>query len=349
MQILYMCIGYTNPETNEFVFQKAEGKAEAFLRKLLEHTVDNGRTRVFQFCPDEVVAEIVLSYAQAMLFPLETSPDFDLDAQSNKIVRRLLDAENKANKQLDAMNKKVKSGSIVLSLLRDDAGVLRFVFAKVDHTRYLEGANLELHTGFSVEDRDIWKTAVVQVREEQPVSVGDVLVYMDRPAKYWTDWFLGLMAIRTDAFNSSSMYKAVCATLKREVEKVSMNDYLILWQTLVHRINSGKEFDYNEFVYELIDNYKPQTAELDEERLNKLKGKLLGLPESSGFDRQFVLEPGDVASLAKVRTVKISSGIELRINREVDVRNTISEVTDENGNRYIRIRCIDGNAFDEMS
>lgn len=42
MNILFMRIGYTNPETNEFVFQKAEGEARVFIQKLLEYTVKIG-------------------------------------------------------------------------------------------------------------------------------------------------------------------------------------------------------------------------------------------------------------------------------------------------------------------
>lgn len=349
MKNLYMSIGFMNPETNEFEFQKAEGEAKAFLQKLLEYTVENDRTRVYQFRPNEEMAEIVLSFAQAMLSPFEASPDLDIDAQLSTIVKRLLEAENKANRQLVTMGKTVKSGSLVLSLLRDDEDVPYFVFAKVDHTGYLEGAKLELQTGFSIEDRDIWKTAVVQIKEVPHVSVGDVLVYMDRQTRYWTDWFLGIKETRTDAVNTSTMYKAVSGVLKRDVEKVSVNDYLILWQTLVHRINAEKDFDYNAFVDVLIGEYRPQSDEFDQERRDRLKMKLQKLPENSKFDRKFMLEPGEVASLAKARTVKIAPGIELKINNEVNVQEIISEDTDEYGNKYIRIRCADGNVLNELN
>lgn len=348
MQILYTTIGYTDPGNNQFVFQNVTKIAQMFMRKLLSHTVDNNRTRVYNFRPDEEMADIVCSYAQADVSPLESGASLDLDAQAERIVKRLLDAENIANRQLGATGTKVKTGSIVLSLIRDDEGELRFVFAKVDHTRYLEGTNLELQVGFSIEDQDIWKTAVVQITEGQPISTGDVLVYMDRPARYWTDGFLGLMAKRTDALNTTSMYKSVSGTIKREVEKISVNDYLILWSTLVHKMNAVTDFDYNVFIEELIDNYTPQSAELGE-RLGELKTKLLNLPDKSGFDRQFRLDLRDVASLAKAQTFKIAPGIELKVSSEVDVKQAIGTDTDENGNIYIRIKCTDKKTIGELS
>ena len=348
MQILYTTIGYTDPGNNQFVFQNVTKIAQMFMRKLLSHTVDNNRTRVYYFRPDEEMADIVCSYAQADVSPLESGANLDLDALAERIVKRLLDAENIANRQLGATGTKVKTGSIVLSLIKDDEGVLRFVFAKVDHTRYLEGKKLELQVGFSFEDQDIWKTAVVQITEGQPISTGDVLVYMDRPARYWTDGFLGLMAKRTDALNTTSMYKSVSGTIKREVEKISVNDYLILWSTLVHKMNAVTDFDYNVFIDELIDNYTPQSAELGE-RLGELKTKLLNLPDKSGFDRQFRLDLRDVASLAKAQTFKIAPGIELKVNSEVDVKQAIGTDTDENGNIYIRIKCTDKKTINELS
>jgi len=347
MQILYTIIGYTDPGNNQFVFQNVTDIAEMFMRKLLSHTVDNNRTRVYNFSSDGEMADIVCSYAQAYLHPLETGTNLDLDARSERIVKRLLDAENFANRQLGATGTKVKTGSIVLSLIRDDEGELRFVFAKVDHTRYLEGTNLELQVGFSIEDQDIWKTAVVQI-SKQPISTGDVLVYMDRPAKYWTDGFLGLIAKRTDALNTTSMYKSVSGTIKREVEKISVNDYLVLWSTLVHKMNAGTDFDYNVFIDELIDNYTPQSDKLGE-LLGELKTKLFNLPDKIGFDRQFRLDPKDVASLAKAQTLKIAPGIELKVNSEVDIKQAISTDTDENGNKYIRIKCTDKKTIDELS
>ena len=325
MNTLYTIIGYTNPGNNQFVFQNVTKTAQMFMRKLLSHTVDNNRTHN----------------------PLETGTNLDLDAQSERIVKRLLEAENIANRQLGATGTKVKTGSIVLSLIEDDEGELRFVFAKVDHTKYLEGKNLELQVGFSIEDQDIWKTAVVQI-SKQPISTRDVLVYMDRPARYWTDGFLGLIAKRTDALNTTSMYKSVSGTIKREVEKISVNDYLILWSTLVHKMNAGTDFDYNVFIDELIDNYTPQSDKLGE-LLGELKTKLLNLPDKIGFDRQFRLDPKDVASLAKAQTLKIAPGIELKVNSEVDIKQAIGTDTDENGNKYIRIKCTDKKTIDELS
>ena len=348
MQILYTIIGYTDPGNNQFVFQNVTKIAQMFMQKLLSHTVDNNRTRVYYFRPDEEMADIVCSYAKAYLNPFETGTNLDLDAQAKRIVQRLLEAENKANRQLGATGTKVKTGSIVLSLIQYDEDELRFVFAKVDHTGYLEGRNLEFQVGFSIEDQDIWKTAVVQISKQQPIRTGDVLVYMDRPARYWTDGFLGLAAKRTDALNTTSMYKSVNGTLKREVEKISVNDYLILWSTLVHKMNAGTDFDYNVFIDELIDNYIPQSAELGE-RLGELKTKLLNLPDKSGFDRQFRLDPKDVASLAKAQTLKIAPGIELKVNSEVDIKQAIGTDTDENGNIYIRIKCTDKKTIDELS
>ena len=188
---------------------------------------------------------------------------------------------------------------------------------------------------------------MVQI-SKQPISTGDVLVYMDRPARYWTDGFLGLIAKRTDALNTTSMYKSVSGTIKREVEKISVNDYLILWSTLVHKMNAGTDFDYNVFIDELIDNYTPQSDKLGE-LLGELKTKLLNLPDKSGFDRQFRLDPRDVASLAKAQTLKIAPGIELKVNSEVDIKQAIGTDTDENGNIYIRIKCTDKKTIDELS
>ena len=98
MQILYTIIGYTDPGNNQFVFQNVTKIAQMFMQKLLSHTVDNNRTRVYYFRPDEEMADIVCSYAQAYLNPFETGTNLDLDAQAERIVQRLIEAENKRNR-----------------------------------------------------------------------------------------------------------------------------------------------------------------------------------------------------------------------------------------------------------
>ena len=73
MNTLYTIIGYTDPGNNQFVFQNVTKTAQMFMRKLLSHTVDNNRTRVYNFSPDGEMADIVCSYAQAYLNPFEST------------------------------------------------------------------------------------------------------------------------------------------------------------------------------------------------------------------------------------------------------------------------------------
>ncbi len=348
MTVLYKSIGMTNPEGNEFVFQTPPKEAEEFIRHLIKYTLENRRTRTYRFAGDRVVKQTVVSYARAADNPLGMDTGSNLDTYAESIAQELLEAERIPNAKLKATGTRIRNGNLVLALVRDEKRELYFVIAKVDHMNFFDGVNLEQHPGFPGENNNIWKTAVIQINERPEISVGDVLIYMDRPAKFWTSGFLSLAEVRTDAMNSKLMYRAVIGVLKRQVEGVSANDFLLLCATLTHRMHTEGTLDYVTFINEFIDAYKAQDPRLGEKAISALKKNLLSLPEKCGFDRQFNVDPSDIAAMENKQTIPIADGIELTISDRVTApRNLIKTYEDEDGTRYLMIRCWD-TAYDKF-
>ncbi|MDO4804499.1 MAG: hypothetical protein Q4A32_06750 [Lachnospiraceae bacterium] len=351
MNIYYYCIGWMNPEDNKFYLQdrKKSDEVKKYIRELLEHTVNNRRTRTYVMDEEGEMSEIIRAFANAEHDPLEAQNDANLDDLAGRIGSRLVAAESSMHKQKPVRDKRIRTGSFVLSLLRNSEGKLCFIIAKVNHELFLEGQNLEEHVGIPLDSKDIWMTAVVMISETPKVTVEEVHVYMDRPAKYWTDVFLEVKEKRDNRTNSKLMYQEVRGILKKNVEPVSANDFLILWNALVQRMRKETHLDYGEFVDELLDDYRPQEKELDTSFLKTLKNQLAALPDDRGFDRKFTVDSTDIARMLKSEKLSIAEGIELTISERVkEPQKWITSFRDSEGIRYIRIRCTDSNAFEKF-
>ena len=265
-----------------------------------------------------------------------------LDSCSQAIAEKLVREEQGAQEKIAGTGKKIKKGSLVQALIQTEEQEYLYIVAKVEHTEYFDGESLQKSFGFPSEKKNVWKSAVFPLLIEDEINFETVRVYTDNEAKYWAFAFLELKEEKNDAENTVAAYNAINRELKRNVKKISERDYWILNNAVYQKMKTRKLLNYNDMINELLTGYVPDNSRLETENIKKI---LLKLPENKKFDSQFTTIPEALKRKHHLR-YPVMENVELKINGEVeDVKGAIVSFSDDQGNRYIKIKCDDPSTY----
>lgn len=260
---------------------------------------------------------------------------------SDSIARKLLFIEQAIQARMEHLTN-VQRGSIVQALILED-GECQFVIAKVEHTEWYDGESLAKSFGFPGENKRVWKSAVVDLAVEGGnVSHGNVKVFSNTGAQYWTKDFLEVKEANSDKINTEEVLKVVNRELRRSVREKSLYDYYNLKNTLNHALQSDQLINFHDLVGTLLDTYQ-----LTESSINKedIRTRLLAYAGSGRFDTQFHADPSVVKKNSKVK-YRVNDYVSLMVlealpNRE-DLIKAEKSVT---GEKKLIIPCDDEKTF----
>ena len=330
---------------------KIEYDAESFSEVEIHPNFDDFVTELLTNINDNVVNKAYVPSSQSTqvvndvrnIFSLIEAEEFEPEELANRvkayaddIAQRLFDKEKLKQEQIYRMGQNVKKGSLIQAAIRNSDSYA-YLLAKVEHSSFVDDSDFSFKSGFSSEQKKIWKTCILNCSiEDEIISVDEAKIYVSNSGKYWADDFLELRELSTDAQNTNRAFKAIDSTLAREVKKIAPGDYTVIRNTFVGYMKREQQLDYNEMVSAILDNYDADT--LSQESIAELKNKLIELPEKRKFDRLFTVVPKEIRAKIK-QLYKVNEGIEIKVNDFVqDIKQKISAEEDlATGVKYIRI------------
>lgn len=266
------------------------------------------------------------------------SEDMNVRVQAYMIdvARRLLEKEIVKQDQITPMGQNVKKGSLIQAVIRE-GNEYSYLLAKVEHTKFVDDVDFSLKTGFSSEQKRIWKTCVFECHiNEDSVTIDSARIYLSSPAKYWANDFLELKQVSTDEENTRKAFRGIDGLLNRSIREKAPGDYTVIRNYFVGYMKKEQQLNYNEMIDNILTNYEPE--QMTKEEVQDLKEKLLELPDKKKFERLFMVVPKEVKARVK-KIYKVNDGIDIKIDGYVEnIKNTISSFSDTNtGAKYIKI------------
>ena len=163
------------------------------------------------------------------------------------------------------------------------------------------------------------------------VIFDSIRVYVDHPAKYWSDEFLEVKEAKTDSKNTKAVLHAFEQALK-PVKNVSLGDYYYIKNSVVHDLQSDQDINYNDLVEKTIDHYQPLSNEVN---LDSVKEKLITAGESNTFDTQFHTDPEAIKTAGKIR-IHVSPAIDVTVKEGLsNWRDSFKTYEKSDGRTYI--------------
>ncbi len=330
---------------------KIDYDAESFSEVEIHPNFDNFVTELLTNINDNVVNKAYVPTSQSTQVVNDVRSIFSLlevteieseemairvKSYADDIAQRLFDKEKLKQEQIYHMGQNVKKGSLIQAAIKN-GDTYAYLLAKVEHSSFVDDSDFSFKSGFSSEQKKIWKTCILNCSiEDENILVNEAKIYVSNSGKYWADDFLELRELSTDAQNTKRAFNAIDTILTREVKKIAPSDYTVIRNTFVGYMKREQQLDYNEMVSVILDNYDADT--LSQECIAELKNKLMELPENKKFDRLFTVVPKEIKARVK-QLYKVNEGIEIKVNDFVqDIKQKISAEEDvTTGAKYIRI------------
>ena len=262
----------------------------------------------------------------------------------DSIAKKLLEVELSAQEKINHLNTQIKKGSLIQAYILDDQLNHFYVLAKVEHSQWFDGADLMTKIGFPKDTKTVWKSAIFPVYTvNEDVFFDTIQVYSDNQAKYWTNSFLELDEFKDDESNTKKAFRSIDQELKSSVKTMSERDYVVLSDEIMNTMNTCQDFNYTNYVDDLMDSYQPINEDLE---IEAIKQSLLALPERKNFDTNFQTVPSSIQNRTK-KKYKLAQGIELTISNDAkNFSKQIVSTLDANGNRILQIRCEDEKTYE---
>lgn len=306
---------FKEDEYMDYLFKavhKIDYDAESFSEVEIHPNFDNFVTELLTNINDNVVNKAYVPTSQSTQVVNDVRSIFSLlevteieseemairvKSYADDIAQRLFDKEKLKQEQIYHMGQNVKKGSLIQAAIKS-GDTYAYLLAKVEHSSFVDDSDFSFKSGFSSEQKKIWKTCILNCSiEDENILVNEAKIYVSNSGKYWADDFLELRELSTDAQNTKRAFNAIDTILTREVKKNAPSDYTVIRNTFVGYMKSEQQLDYNEMVSVILDNYDADT--LSQECIAELKNKLMELPENKKFDRLFTVVPKEIKARVK--------------------------------------------------
>ena len=125
MQIFYKYIIQIASD-NQYKIKELVGDVDENIRELLTYIVSKREKREYEIIEGKGISGQVIAFARTLTAFVEDEQGPDLDALAGQIAGKYIETTS-------VMGKRVKTGNLLLALLRDDSQKLQFIAAQIDN------------------------------------------------------------------------------------------------------------------------------------------------------------------------------------------------------------------------
>lgn len=344
MEILYRSLYNLDLSMDNPVQKEIPSDFNSYIAEYINFAATENKTSRMYFVPDHnttvmhCVADLVANIVQQGNITADETLSMEL---SDSIARKLFVIEQAAQARMEHLTN-LQRGSIVQALILED-DEYRFVIAKVEHSEWYNGETLAKNFGFPGENKRVWKSAVIDLFVEGAnVTHGNVKVFSNTGAQYWTKDFLEVREANSDKVNTEKVLKIVNQELKRSVKKKSLYDYYNLKNSLNHALQSDQMINYSDLINFLFDAYQPTESSVNKEGI---RTKLLNKADNDEFDTQFHADPSVVKKNSRIK-YRVNEYVNLMVlEAQPDRRNLIKAKRMVTGEKVLIISCDDNDTF----
>lgn len=332
-----------------------KGKAEEYVKSIIQKSLYAKNIRYYKIKRETtevvgLVSALIKEFATRVDSDVaatveEEGSENEIDSISGLIAERLLNEEIKTQEKILRMNREIRKGSVIQSILRNDEGKEYFyIIAKVEHVNILDKKDWQEHTGLPLE-KEILKTCVISYDEN--CNINEIKIYDTNSSisKYWYDDFLELEPFTTDEDNTKKSFKEIDKILYNNIKRKSPTDYNLLRNSLIGYYNQNKKFDFDDLKGKVFKNYKPQNTE--DVDIEKVIRKLENVIGKERFDKQFEIVPEAIRK-NKIKIYKIHEDIDLTIKDNIDNLSDVIKADKTIDEFYLRI-LIDEKTYNEFN
>jgi hypothetical protein len=310
---------------------------ENFISSIIERRLKGKGIRAFKKKDDSTT---VISNLKEILKAKGSQGD-SIQKIADHLLEKEQDVDETQSKTIEKGGEKkvifsVKRGVLVQALQKYDES-LYYLLAKIEFDTFIEEEEWVKRQGLPLE-KQVLKSCLFKI--DETAITEDIRIYDSNPrvARYWWDGFLELKEKRTDEENTRGFEAAFEYKLTKLVKKVSYFDYSNLIDRLRQYYQAHKDFDFDELLEEVFENYQPVNKRI---KMKEVIDSLRSLPEKRQFDERFPIIHSQLRD--KIRFIfNPHDKIELHLKDYLEnFKNIIKTEIDESGVKWLKIKITD--------
>jgi len=306
---------------------------ESYIRELLDVVVEDKDNKGFEFHSEHTeVRSLIGKVAGLEISDFETFNEYAL-AIANRLHAREIESDAKNN-----LNVELVKGVAVISLVKMSNGTKKFVISKADYNEFLDAESYKRRSGMPIKKK-IYKAFCATLNEKNELVQVHVYDTNSTFTVYWWREFLELSEIYTDEYNSKEVFHAIEVNILNPVKKKHKADYISLWNATVHYFRVKEEFTLDNFLTDIITDFKPFDNDLDVKHLAQKTRKLF---EKGKFDSRFPINATVITGKFK-KTIALTPQIDLNLKSDINnIENTIMRFDHPDGTKWVMVKSEEG-------
>ncbi|WP_298509120.1 hypothetical protein [uncultured Kordia sp.] len=306
-----------------------------YTNKLFKQINESENKKIYTFKSDKTEVRQVI---ENVINNKERNDSVELSAS------RLLEKETKAQEWMDSRKMKVKilKGSLFQTLIEID-GEKKVIICKADHNQYLDENSLSLRSGLPW-DKKIFKAALIHINNDN--SIFEEVDILDvNHSKYWYDDFLELREKHNSSYNTQQSMNKIDIRVFNNIKKKYPSDYWILRNSFIGFFRSKSNFEIEDFISTLLDDYYPVDIEFPKD---SIVNKIRALPKQFDFDSSFSISKKDIKKRAS-RKVKIAENIDLHLKNHIkNFKGIIHSGKTDSGQMFIQVFTEEESVYEQF-
>ncbi|QXV66535.1 hypothetical protein INP83_05475 [Mucilaginibacter sp. 21P] len=196
------------------------------------------------------------------------------DTLSQKISKRLLTMEKSSQAKVDKLGIEILKGVLVVSLIEFDDKTSKIIISKADHNDFIDSITFRRTSGLPIRKK-IYKAFISEFNDKRELTRTSVYDTNSVFSVYWWRDFLELTEVYTDEHNTETAFAVLNSRILAPLKTSSKADYINLWNTTVHYFRTKKEFALEDYIDNVIKEYRPFNDKIDINDIEKKRGNYL--------------------------------------------------------------------------
>ncbi|MEO6521690.1 MAG: hypothetical protein ABIN91_08430 [Mucilaginibacter sp.] len=337
MDIIFNSLYKVDIETNDVTlmpFSSDRNDLEGYVKELVTNILDNSDRKGYQFKSDTTQVRNILG--KILLNDRKDKSKYDNLVED--IAKRLLANEVSMQAKVEKLGVEILKGVLVVSLIKFDKGTSKIVISKADHNDFIDSSSYKKTSGLPLRKK-IYKAFICEFDDKNIVTRTSVYDTNSTFSVYWWRDFLELDEVYTDEHNTESAFNVINSKILSPLKKDAKADYFNLWNTTVHYFRVKEEFSLDQYINDVIVNYRPFSPKVD---VGDLVSKARNLPNKGRFDNRFKIVHGLLNKRFK-NSIKLTDQIDLLLKQDIsDLKNTIKPHEELDGSKWVMIKSEQG-------
>lgn len=345
MEILFYSGYLNNKKTGEkeCVLQTKENDLEEYLKFYIDILDSNpDKLSLYKLINDDNTRHVVSLIIKSIDNILNNADEKMIKKNMELINDRFFEKEVEAQSRVDRIKTEIKDGCLIQSIYENN-DKFYYLIVKTEWDKFL-AKQMKINDGIGINKKNLGKCALFAFNKKT-MNLINISIYLDYPAKYFTEKFLELESEYTDEVQTKNMVDYTLKIIDKNLKAKYPQQRLEIRNTFIHKIKTTEFIDFEEIKHDVFQSYidhQTFSSENEKNDFQKFMNQIDIAPQKGKFNNQFTIIKSAIKAKKLKNSYKLNPYATLEITDNLNENNqmaldSIVSGQEDNGDTFIKI------------